>query len=642
MPSMTTLIEGGQPGFAHAAAPASTIQPPLALDAATAAATAALFPELLAVPGADCGVDPFSGRIHMSCPTMPRASVARKSTARKADKHRRLFDGASGALQDGQKVTYINGGVKCLTGAIVIKGKTHGILCDCCGKVVSCSAFEGHAGHGTRRNPYDGITTEDGLTLRFIAANLPPLPDDYVAAPAPSTSAAVGRSKWKKKSSSWMQPLVSIVDRCNNIMGQLDTLGSSCVICYQTDFDKEGFSDRTVIICDQCEREFHVGCLREEGRCHLTAVPDGDWFCCGACSSIRQSLTELVAAGEAPCCSSDRDYTWTVMRGKGSGDASAKALKEVQSVLQESFDPIIDVTSQQDLLPKMIHASTVGEFDFQGMFSILLKHKGKSVCAGLLRIFGTHLAELPLVATRANARRQGHCRVLMAAIESRLYDLNVAVLSLPAATAAIPTWINSFHFRRVAQHDLQALSSELRLLMFPGSQILYKETAPTPPGGPWAFCAHPGQGQECTGVGGDTGEVISIDDDSNGPSAATAFEAAAGSAPAAPAPAGLEPAAAESAECDTAPAPAAAAQPAAAQPAAAQPAAAAPLPPPSATPSAPPEPAAHACGDGKRGSANLSAEIQTSLQLAVALPECGKLPLSADLGLGPAPMMVDT
>lgn len=42
-------------------------------------------------------------------------------------------------------------------------------------------------------------------------------------------------------------------------------MASSCVLCHHHEFDKAGFSDRTVIICDQCEREYHIGCLREHG-----------------------------------------------------------------------------------------------------------------------------------------------------------------------------------------------------------------------------------------------------------------------------------------------------------------------------------------------------------------------------------------
>jgi hypothetical protein len=43
-------------------------------------------------------VDPGTGRIQMFCPTNPRVSVARL-TQRNKNKHRRLFDGQSGALK---------------------------------------------------------------------------------------------------------------------------------------------------------------------------------------------------------------------------------------------------------------------------------------------------------------------------------------------------------------------------------------------------------------------------------------------------------------------------------------------------------------------------------------------------------------
>lgn len=46
-------------------------------------------------------------------------------------------------------------------------------------------------------------------------------------------------------------------------------LTSSCVICFDATFDREGFSDRTVLICDQCEREFHVSaCEHAETASH--------------------------------------------------------------------------------------------------------------------------------------------------------------------------------------------------------------------------------------------------------------------------------------------------------------------------------------------------------------------------------------
>jgi len=46
-----------------------------------------------------------------------------------------------------------------------------GVLCNCCNTVVSPSTFEAHAGHKQRRNPYDGILTQDGTSLRVLAVS---------------------------------------------------------------------------------------------------------------------------------------------------------------------------------------------------------------------------------------------------------------------------------------------------------------------------------------------------------------------------------------------------------------------------------------------------------------------------------------
>ena len=52
-------------------------------------------------------------------------------------------------------------------------------------------------------------------------------------------------------------------------------LHGGCVLCKVPDFLRGGFGERTMIICDQCEREYHIGCLAEHGRAHLTELPEG-------------------------------------------------------------------------------------------------------------------------------------------------------------------------------------------------------------------------------------------------------------------------------------------------------------------------------------------------------------------------------
>jgi|APGre2960657373_1045057.scaffolds.fasta_scaffold128901_2 N-acetylglutamate synthase-like GNAT family acetyltransferase len=76
------------------------------------------------------------------------------------------------------------------------------------------------------------------------------------------------------------------------------------------------------------------------------------------------------------------------------------------------------------------------EDDYSSTCCLTLRHRGRPVAAATCRVFGP-LAEVPLVATREACRRQGHCRVLFAALEARLLKLGVRYVSLPAAPDAV-------------------------------------------------------------------------------------------------------------------------------------------------------------------------------------------------------------
>lgn len=106
-----------------------------------------------------------------------------------------------------------------------------------------------------------------------------------------------------------------------------------------------------------------------------------------------------------------------------SGKAVQQPLPVLRQVLQESFDPIIDKATKENLLLLMTKAEVKGEYDYRGMYTALLTHQGRAVCAAVFRAFGAQLAEVPLVATKADARRQGHCRVLMSAFEVLLKEV---------------------------------------------------------------------------------------------------------------------------------------------------------------------------------------------------------------------------
>lgn len=317
------------------------------------------------------------------------------------------------------------------------------------------------------------------------------------------------------------------------------------------DFERDSFGPRTIIICDQCEREFHVGCLRKytmgsraadaaaardadaerraaaeeeeakrskgkgkgkasagggaaaaaaekaaaakeadkkgkgaastsspsspsspPGGCVLSKLPDGDWLCSRDCHRIYESLHRVVAAGTVPLAGS---HSLRVMRGRDGSHGTATALRAASAVLGESFDPILDAATGADLTHAMTWAQSAGDWDFSNMLCALLYHRGVPMAAATFRVFGPRLAEVPLIATRSCGRRQGHCRVLLNALERLFAQLGVATMSLPAAAETIATWQSpAFGFAPMAPPQLRAVRQELRVLVFPGTTVLCK------------------------------------------------------------------------------------------------------------------------------------------------------------------------
>lgn len=75
---------------------------------------------------------------------------------------------------------------------------------------------------------------------------------------------------------------------------------------------QDGFGERTVLICDQCEREFHIGCLAKHMQEIVTEIPQGSWYCSSECKHVSHVLQECVQRGEIPVPGSNGDHTWQV------------------------------------------------------------------------------------------------------------------------------------------------------------------------------------------------------------------------------------------------------------------------------------------------------------------------------------------
>ncbi|KAE8658442.1 hypothetical protein F3Y22_tig00116971pilonHSYRG00486 [Hibiscus syriacus] len=160
-----------------------------------------------------------------------------------------------------------------------------------------------------------------------------------------------------------------------------------CVICRDHDFSGSTFDDQTVILCDQCE-EFHVGCLRDSGLCDLKEIPKNKWFCCDDCNRIHGALQSTVSSG----------VEWRILSGKSRYPEHLPLLSSAAAIFRECFDPIV-AKSGRDLIPVMVYGRNISGQEFGGMYCVVLMVRSVVVSAGLLRIFGWEVAELPIVAT---------------------------------------------------------------------------------------------------------------------------------------------------------------------------------------------------------------------------------------------------
>ncbi|KAJ9554717.1 hypothetical protein OSB04_009331 [Centaurea solstitialis] len=472
-------------------------------------------------------------------------------------------------LADGTALAYFARGEKLLEGY----KKGSGIFCYCCNSEVSPSQFEAHAGWASRRKPYLHIYTSNGVSLHELSIKLSQHRkfsaddnDDLCSICADGgellccdncprafhpecISEPVPHGTWYCKYCQNMflkekfvernenaraagrvagiDPIDDIAKRCIRVVENTG-LGESgvpakkgapaCVLCRAHDFSKSGFGPRTVIICDQCEKEYHVGCLKEHKMDNLKyplllrtlnfsvdsvcivswddilqALPKGDWFCCVDCNNIHTSLESLVAGGEKMLPdatlggikkkqaeqglepSADLDIRWRLLCGKMASDDTRVLLSKAVAIFHDRFDPIADsTTSRLDLIPHMVYGRSLKQQDYGGMYCAILTVNSTVVSAGIFRIFGQEVAELPLVATSSECQGLGYFQALFSCIEELLASLNVKILALPAADEAESIWTKKFGFEKMPDVELKQYRKNYQLMVFQGTSMLYK------------------------------------------------------------------------------------------------------------------------------------------------------------------------
>ncbi|GMI88972.1 hypothetical protein like AT2G27980 [Hibiscus trionum] len=450
--------------------------------------------------------------------------------------HKLVFE--EDGLPDGTELGYFVRGQKLLVGY----KRGFGIFCTCCNSEISPSQFESHAGFATRRKPFQNIYTSNGVSLHELSISLSknrkfstyenddlcsicldggnllccdtcprafhPECISLPCIPSGTWHCRYCHNTFEKEKFvqhnanavaagrvAGIDPIEQITKRCIRIIKTPEAeVPSVCVLCRGHAFSKSGFGPRTVILCDQCEREYHVGCLRDHNMDDLKELPKGKWFCCADCNKIHTALQKLIVRGEEKIPDSSLhvvrkkhaessleskaklDIRWRVLSGKmTSSDDTRVTLSKAVAIFHERFDPISDSgSSKGDLIPSMVYGRTAKGQDFGGMYCAILTVNQVVVSAGIFRIFGQEVAEIPLVATSTESQGQGYFQCLFNCIEKLLGFLRVKMVVLPAADEAESIWTKKFRFGKITQEELNNYKRDYQIMIFQGTSVLQK------------------------------------------------------------------------------------------------------------------------------------------------------------------------
>ncbi|XP_024636869.2 increased DNA methylation 1 [Medicago truncatula] len=450
--------------------------------------------------------------------------------------HKLVFQ--ENVLEDGAAVGYFVYEEKQLQGEINIKQS--GILCDCCKEVVSPSKFEAHAGWASRRKPYFHIRTTDGVSLHQLAINhrisisnsdehcskckqrgnllccdgcqrafhLGCIPVE--SPPKEKWYCEYCRNKLQKDKNVEHKenvvttqkiiesdPSEQIAKICTLSVKHKEVEHSSCALCSERHFNNGEFSPWTVMICDQCEKDYHVGCLKDHNMANLKKVPKHYWFCGVDCYDIHMKLKNFMARGDVLLSDSllsliknkkeqkgletefGLDIKWKVFNRQliVSKIITSSLLSDVVTIFHEQFDSIVVTGTKIDLIPAMVKGRKIKDkYYFGGMYCAVLIVNQVVVSAGIFRVFGKEVAELSLIATKAEYQKQGFFKCLLSCIENVLKELKVERLVLPAAHEAESMWIDKFGFTEPNQGLINNFRKFYHnLMIFEGTSLLQKK-----------------------------------------------------------------------------------------------------------------------------------------------------------------------
>ncbi|GAB4856551.1 hypothetical protein Ancab_040492 [Ancistrocladus abbreviatus] len=415
--------------------------------------------------------------------------------------HKLVFE--EGGLLDGTELEYR------VNGETLLKGykKDHGIMCGCCGSVVTPSKFEAHAGFASRRKPYNCIYTSGGVSLSELSISLARERSNKDSQKA-SKHVDGGNLESQYSSPRVFDPdnanalasrrafvgdAIDEVDkRCIRIVEDFEADVTSCALCRGSDSSKSGFEPCTILFCDQCEKGYHAGCLKEHKMADHKELPKGNWFCSTDCRLIHSTLQSFLDQGAEKVPTSlvnalrkkhtgsssenvgDFNFEWLVISGTNASGEAKQLLSQAIAIFNDSFSLIFDGRTDPDLIPAMVYGRNLHGREHKGMYCSLLTLNSVVVSAAVFRVLGPEFVELPLVATVNGSHGKGYFRILFTCMEGFFESLKVKSIVLVAAEEAQAIWTDKFEFWKMAPDQVQSCRKSFRSMTIFRGTVLYK------------------------------------------------------------------------------------------------------------------------------------------------------------------------
>ncbi|KAD3336483.1 hypothetical protein R6Q59_028321 [Mikania micrantha] len=361
-------------------------------------------------------------------------------------------------------------------GSIMKVGRVtrNGIKCNCCRSVFSLLKFQKHVGSNNSGLPSANIFLEDGRSLLDCQLQI-------------KLDQNSGLKKTQHEIENDSDHICSVChyggklvlcDQCPSSFhiscvglkevpdGEWFCPSCCCRICNQNKFSEyyEGNVEKNILNCEQCEKQYHIGCLkRSKDFLKQKSYIEAKRFCSLRCAEIFTGLQRLL--GKSIPVGKD-NLTWTLRKNKTFDHSNYSSdmedlienyskLNVAISVMHECFEPVKEPRNGGDIVEDVIFCrlSELRRLNFKGFYTVLLEKDDELISTAAVRVYGEKVAEVPLVGTRFQYRRRGMCHILMQELEKKLKELGVERLVLPAVSSVLHTWTRSFGFSEMTDSE---------------------------------------------------------------------------------------------------------------------------------------------------------------------------------------------